>query len=128
MTFDYTDCENLTPQAPTSTPSLSPIPNFSYRLRTSDAGTKPSTPQYAFIQDFSNPNISQQNQCILQFEVPADLQPSVLLYYKLTNFFQNHRTRHQTVMPENFITQCDPDLFVIHLYINYTKNIFAVET
>jgi hypothetical protein len=91
MTFDYTDCEKLTPQNPKPTPSFSPIPNFTYRLRSSDAGAMPSTPQYAFIQDPFNPDLSQRDQCILQFEVPADLEPPVLLYYKLTNFFQNHR-------------------------------------
>lgn len=91
MTFDYTECEKLVPQAPTPTPSFSSIPQFSYRLRSSDANAKPSTPQYAFIQDPSNPDVSKRNQCILRFQVPADLEPTVLLYYKLTNFFQNHR-------------------------------------
>jgi len=91
MTFDYTDCEKLTPQGPTPSPTFSPIPQYSYRLRSSDAGAKPSTPQYAFIEDPSNPDPSQQQQCIIEFDVPADLEPPVLLYYKLTNFFQNHR-------------------------------------
>jgi hypothetical protein len=29
--------------------------------------------------------------CTLNFQIPSDLAPSVLLYYRLTNFFQNHR-------------------------------------
>ena len=28
---------------------------------------------------------------MLQFDVPADIDKPVLLYYKLTNFYQNHR-------------------------------------
>lgn len=30
-------------------------------------------------------------QCVVEFDIPTDLKPSVLFYYKLTNFFQNHR-------------------------------------
>ena len=36
----------------------------------------------------------QQNDttvCTLQFDIPNDLEPPVLLYYRLTNFYQNHR-------------------------------------
>ena len=29
--------------------------------------------------------------CILQFDIPEDIGPPVLLYYRLTNFYQNHR-------------------------------------
>lgn len=27
----------------------------------------------------------------MEFDIPADLEHSVFLYYKLTNFYQNHR-------------------------------------
>ena len=29
--------------------------------------------------------------CTIQFHIPNDIGPSVLLYYRLTNFYQNHR-------------------------------------
>jgi hypothetical protein len=29
--------------------------------------------------------------CILSFEIPNDIQPPILFYYRLTNFYQNHR-------------------------------------
>ena len=29
--------------------------------------------------------------CSLQFDIPTDLNPPVLFYYRLTNFYQNHR-------------------------------------
>lgn len=32
-----------------------------------------------------------QQTCYLQFNLPRDLKPPLYLYYKLTNFFQNHR-------------------------------------
>jgi LEM3 (ligand-effect modulator 3) family / CDC50 family len=30
-------------------------------------------------------------QCLIQFDIPFNISPSVLIYYKLTNFYQNHR-------------------------------------
>jgi hypothetical protein len=43
--------------------------------------------------------VDQRRQCVLQFEVPYDLEHSVLLYYKMTNFFQNHRRYVKSVDP-----------------------------
>ncbi|PFH57653.1 hypothetical protein XA68_14742 [Ophiocordyceps unilateralis] len=31
------------------------------------------------------------NQCVIEFDIPDNLKPPVLFYYKLTNFHQNHR-------------------------------------
>src|SRR5690606_11678991 len=30
-------------------------------------------------------------QCVVQFTLPEDFTPPVLFYYRLTNFYQNHR-------------------------------------
>ncbi|KJA27311.1 hypothetical protein HYPSUDRAFT_35157 [Hypholoma sublateritium FD-334 SS-4] len=97
MTFDYTDCETLTPA--TSLDSLTfvdlPSNKYSYRIRSSEEkNSHPSTPQYAFLDNSGNASVtdvSEKQQCIVEFDVPVDLQPAVLFYYKLTNFFQNHR-------------------------------------
>jgi len=64
------------------------MPNFSYRLRSKDAKASFNPPQYAFTNSSSG---NQQAQCIIRFDVAADLPPTVFLYYKLTNFYQNHR-------------------------------------
>ncbi|KAG6889790.1 hypothetical protein C0992_004208 [Termitomyces sp. T32_za158] len=94
MTFDYTECENLTPAATSLADlSLSDMPSnkFSYRLRSSDQkDARPSNPRYAFLVNNSAP-VTSQRQCIVEFDVPAELPNSVMLYYKLTNFYQNHR-------------------------------------
>jgi LEM3 (ligand-effect modulator 3) family / CDC50 family len=91
MTFDYTDCDTLTPsQSITSLTGLADMPKFSYRLRSSNSKAQINPPKYAFLSNASNP-ISSQNQCVIQFDVAADLDPSILLYFKLTNFYQNHR-------------------------------------
>lgn len=91
MTFDYTNCDTVQPSESLS--SLSPlvdIPNYSYQLRAADSKAQYNPPKYAFIQNSSAP-LWSQSQCVIQFDVPADLEPSILLYYKLTNFYQNHR-------------------------------------
>lgn len=64
---------------------------FNYRLRSSDAHLTFNVPQYAFVDNAAATNASEAKQCFIRFDVPADLDPTVLLYYKLTNFYQNHR-------------------------------------
>ena len=96
MTFDYSECENLTPSASNNSLTFSDMPSnkFSYRLRSSDSDAQPSTPRYAFLDNTANSSVtdvSAQRQCIVDFNVPADLPKSVFFYYKLTNFYQNHR-------------------------------------
>ncbi|KAF8226231.1 cell cycle control protein [Tricholoma matsutake] len=96
ITFDYTDCENLNPSNSNGSLSFSAMPSnkFSYRLRSSDNNAKPTTPRYAFLDNTSNAtvtDVSAKRQCVVEFDVPADLEHTVLFYYKLTNFFQNHR-------------------------------------
>jgi hypothetical protein len=90
MTFDYTDCDRLSNSSPSS-PSFSNLTKYSYRLRSQAAHASINPPQYAFINDSSNSDVTQRQRCIISFDVPVDLKPSVLIYYKLTNFFQNHR-------------------------------------
>ena len=97
ISFDYTDCENLTPSPSNDSLSFAGIPSnkFSYRLRAADSkGPPPISPRYAFLDNTNNAtvtDVSAKKQCVVEFDIPADLNPSVLFYYKLTNFFQNHR-------------------------------------
>jgi hypothetical protein len=99
MTFDYSDCEKLTPSTENDTLKFKfsdmPTSKFSYRLRSADEKTaKPVTPRYAFLDNTGNASVtdvSAKRQCIVEFDIPAELDKPVLFYYKLTNFFQNHR-------------------------------------
>ncbi|KAI8998902.1 transcription regulator [Trametes punicea] len=98
MSFDYTDCELLSPNnASNTSTSLSftnmPSSKFNYKLRASDANAPFNPPAWAFIDRSGTAGVTNDTarQCVVQFDVPADMDPSVLLYYKLTNFFQNHR-------------------------------------
>lgn len=40
---------------------------------------------------YSTVNISDTAICTLQFTIPNDIGPPVFLYYRLSNFYQNHR-------------------------------------
>jgi len=90
MTFEYTDCDTVQPSGSLTSLNLVDIPKYGYQLRTADSKAQYNAPQYAFIQN-SSAVPGSRSQCVIQFDVPADLEPSVLLYYKLTNFYQNHR-------------------------------------
>jgi hypothetical protein len=90
ITINYTDCDQLTPASSRqdAESNLVTVPNYNYRLRSSESGAQYSPPQYAFISAQDN---SSSPQCIVQFDVPFNIPPTVLLYYKLTNYYQNHR-------------------------------------
>ncbi|KAJ7582489.1 cell cycle control protein [Mycena floridula] len=96
MTFDYTECENLAPSESNATLNFIQMPSnkYSYHLRSEDSKAIPSTPRYAFLDNTGNntvTDVSMKKQCVIEFNVPAPLDHSVFLYYKLSNFFQNHR-------------------------------------
>lgn len=50
---------------------------------------------YHFRGHSANPNFQwrfeNNNTCVIQFNLAQDLKGPVYLYYKLTNFYQNHR-------------------------------------
>ncbi|KAF8078185.1 cell cycle control protein [Lyophyllum atratum] len=97
MTFDYSECEHLTPSPSNASLTFSDIPpnKFSYRLRSSDQkNVNPASPRYAFLDNSGNSSVTDVSairQCVVEFDIPAELGKPVLFYYKLTNFFQNHR-------------------------------------
>ncbi|KAI0362750.1 transcription regulator [Trametes cingulata] len=98
INIDYTDCELLPAQNASNTSTtltFTDIPSskFAYKLRAADANKPFTTPQYAFLNRTGTDGlpVDSAQQCVVRFDVPADMDPPVLLYYKLTNFYQNHR-------------------------------------
>lgn len=39
----------------------------------------------------AGPGTYETNQCTLGFQIPVDIAPPVYIYYRLTNYYQNHR-------------------------------------
>jgi len=71
-----------------------PSNSYDYRLRSSDQHALINTPRYAFLNNSGNATVtdpSMELQCVMEFDIPTNITPTVLLYYKLTNFYQNHR-------------------------------------
>jgi len=60
-------------------------------------GAGGSTPEAFWSREtvsYSYPSgvtLNNVTQCQLTFDIPSDLPPPVLFYYRLTNFYQNHR-------------------------------------
>lgn len=56
---------------------------------------------YTYKPDgFTTPVHYNTTQCTLEFNIPEDMNPPVLLYYRLTNFYQNHRRYVKSFEPE----------------------------
>jgi len=94
LTFDYSECERVQASADNSTNlQLFEMPSnkYAYHMRSSDSSAKYNPPRYGFFSNNDEPDIAQRQQCIVEFDVPAELQAPVFMYYKLTNFYQNHR-------------------------------------
>lgn len=83
LTIDYTDCLNLTEG------SLQTIPSskYSYQLH----GVTTSNFQQPSWQKTADATVPGGFVCQVFFTLPNDLDPSLFLYYKLTNYYQNHR-------------------------------------
>lgn len=93
MTFDYTDCETQTASTSPDDLQFNDMKDFSYNLKAGATDAPFSSPQFAFVNRSSDTSIpiEQRVQCYIQFDIPVDLDPTVLFYYKLSNFYQNHR-------------------------------------
>ncbi|GAA6062324.1 hypothetical protein JCM10212_006876 [Sporobolomyces blumeae] len=85
FTIDYTQCEFT---APNTTFSALPTNDYSFRLNSDDAVQAPT---WQFTHDDAEADVSRQNLCRVQFELPTKLDAPVFMYYKLTNYYQNHR-------------------------------------
>ena len=87
LSIDYTTCGT------TAGPNFTNIPSDKYS--SSFKSSNATRPMWKVQQQDDRPTYGvQQNDttvCTLLFDIPNDIGPPVLLYYRLTNFYQNHR-------------------------------------
>nr|ODN85294.1 transcription regulator [Cryptococcus depauperatus CBS 7841]ODN89758.1 transcription regulator [Cryptococcus depauperatus CBS 7855] len=90
ITLDYTECDAKAPVEGNSTPM--PQGSYDYNLATSSSISKSSiaAPTWSFSNVSTRP-VGEQARCVIDFQVPYNLGPGLFLYYKLTNYYQNHR-------------------------------------
>jgi hypothetical protein len=86
--IDYTDCDTL---APISSTAALPAGRVTTSFKSS-AQTSVTT-----WQRNETDEATKTTGCSLFFDIPESLGPPVFLYYKLTNFYQNHRKYVQSL-------------------------------
>jgi hypothetical protein len=85
ITIDYTHCVTSG-----NTTDFTNIPDDLVSTSFSGSNSTGATqPQWKAIR--TNNSRIEQDICQIRFTVPTDFTPPVMLYYRLTNFFQNHR-------------------------------------
>ncbi|KAG0003863.1 hypothetical protein BGZ79_010935 [Entomortierella chlamydospora] len=93
MSFDYTACSNY----------LQPVPVPESSFKHSSSVAEFDRPTYMVTPNVTRtitsaiegstvaPVTYTVQQCTITLTIPVDLKPPVMMYYKLTNFYQNHR-------------------------------------
>lgn len=87
LTLDYTGCRELPANAP---PRDMPQGTYRYYFHKMDKSAF-QTPQWSMQPVPRPPSTQPSFNCTLQFSVPNTMKRSVFLYYRLTNYYQNHR-------------------------------------
>lgn len=92
--IDYTECSEV------ATDTFQTIPDRFVSTAFKTALTDRDAPKWALIKTTTQ-NLAGENKptkiCRLQFTLPSELNPPVLFYYRLTNFYQNHRRYVQSL-------------------------------
>ncbi|PVF97148.1 Lem3/Cdc50 [Serendipita vermifera] len=99
ITLDYTDCFNAGANFTSSRSEFVDMPSSAYDYQLQDPKQSFAKPQWSFqlLSSTAQPDPTARNQCRLRFELPSDLKHPVFIYYKMTNFFQNHRRYVQSL-------------------------------
>ena len=94
--LDYSKCSTDAPEFP----QTSQMPSNLVTSHFNKATVPPEPATWTKTSDVTvlyGPNIVgvgsnvSTTRCTIEFSIPADMTPPVLLYYHLTNFYQNHR-------------------------------------
>lgn len=84
--IDYTQCDKAT-----DTFSSTNIPSGAYSYAGPLDGGKEVTDKMFWKKETIGSGGNSFTRCTVKFHVPVDLEKSVFMYYRLTNFYQNHR-------------------------------------
>ncbi|KAL9026301.1 MAG: hypothetical protein Q9196_005015 [Gyalolechia fulgens] len=93
---NYSDCQKLAPYDNSTSTGFQPIPSDkvseSFKAATCPDNGVPQWKRMNTTHTYRNYTTTEPSpQCSIQFTIPHELDPPVFLYYRLTNFYQNHR-------------------------------------
>lgn len=97
ITLDYTECFNAGANFTATSSNFVDIPSSKVNYQLKNPQDTFANPQWSFQSLPNDPDVTKRYQCRLRFELPSDLKQPVFLYYKLTNFYQNHRRYVQSL-------------------------------
>ncbi|KAI8393826.1 CDC50/LEM3 family [Radiomyces spectabilis] len=90
--IDYSQCDQY------ATPVYLQPAAYSFEFPKSAGDVQQEPPVYHFENatkfidpSWQNPNNLTFKQCVLDFTLPSAISPPIYIYYRLTNFYQNHR-------------------------------------
>jgi LEM3 (ligand-effect modulator 3) family / CDC50 family len=86
ITIEYTNCITLA-----NSTNFTNIPDNIVSTAFSSNSTNATPPQWQAIQQVNTDLNITEDVCQIQFTLPTDFTPPVMLYYRLTGFYQNHR-------------------------------------
>ncbi|KAL8984017.1 MAG: hypothetical protein Q9205_001895 [Flavoplaca limonia] len=96
ISIDYSDCQNLAPYNDQPSEGYKPIPtdkvSSSFKKDSACPNGVTSWKRTNTTHRYRNYTPEEPSQmCSITFNLPHELEPPVFLYYRLTNFYQNHR-------------------------------------
>ncbi|KAF2085779.1 CDC50 family protein-like protein [Saccharata proteae CBS 121410] len=127
IAIDYSGCATASPNStnnryPPQTSDFEDIPSSrvnSYFKTDNGTGTPPSWVHSTRQYNYSTNVHVNTTVCSVQFDIPNDIGPPVLFYYRMTNFYQNHRRYVKSEDPDQLMgkfrsndsissSDCDP--------------------
>ncbi|KAF2711214.1 Lem3/Cdc50 [Pleomassaria siparia CBS 279.74] len=94
LSIDYTDCssapETSVNETTVDTLTVVPTKNVNSAFKSS-MKTQPKWGSATDTYTWPSGREEQVPVCILQFNIPNNIDPPILFYYRMTNFYQNHR-------------------------------------
>lgn len=96
IVIDYSECAAKAPISPASPSPISDKVTYSFKSSTSP--TVPTWSRRFEVLPYKDTGVKINTTiCSIIFDIPNPIGPPVFLYYRLTNFYQNHRRYVQSL-------------------------------